>query len=137
MTCRVRRVDYFYATVADRPGESYKLLAMLEGLGIQLVAFTIVPTGPDSAQVALFPDEPGKLVAEAGRDGLKLDGPHQALLVQGDDELGAIVDIHNKLFQANVNVYAATGVTDGDDSFGYVIYVRPESMEAAVEALGI
>ncbi|MCB0217901.1 MAG: hypothetical protein H6648_07280 [Caldilineae bacterium] len=135
MACTVRRVDYFYTTTTDRPGEAYKLLTMLEELGIYLLAFTAVPTGPDSTQLALFPDETHKLLHEATQAGLKLEGPHQALLVQGDDELGALVGIHSKLYQANVNVYAATGVTDGDGSFGYLLYIRPESMDAAVEAL--
>src|SRR5215207_8085346 len=38
----------------------------------------------------LFPEDPNKLVAEARAVGLSLDGPYHALLVQGDDELGAL-----------------------------------------------
>jgi hypothetical protein len=57
--------------------------------------------------------------------------------VQGDDELGALTDIHNKLHQANVNVYASSGVTDGKGSFGYVVYIRPEEYERAVSALNV
>jgi len=55
--------------------------------------------------------------------------------VQGDDELGALTEIHKKLYQANVNVYASNGVTDGKGSFGYILYVRPEEYERAAATL--
>ena len=33
MAYRIRRVDYFHATVVDQPGESYKVLSALAGMG--------------------------------------------------------------------------------------------------------
>jgi len=137
MAYGIRRTDYFYATVPDMPGEAYKLLSQLAGLGIDLVAFTAVPVGPTHTQLTLFPQDPLELKAGAQRAGLTLDGPHPALLVQGDDELGALAKIHEKLFAAGVNVYASSGVTDGRGSFGYVLYVRPGEFQRAAEALGI
>ena len=68
---------------------------------------------------------------------MSLDGPYSALLVQGDDKLGALAEIHESLYRASVNVYASSGVTDGRGTFGYVIYVRPEDFERAAGALGI
>lgn len=137
MAFTVRRIDYFYTTVRDRPGEAYKLLAALADLGIGLLAFAAVPTGPLHTQLTIFPEDTGKLASEAAKDRLVLDGPHPALLVQGDDELGALADLHMKLSEANVNVYASTGLADGKQSFGYVIYVRPEEYDRAVAALGL
>jgi hypothetical protein len=137
MAVRIRRIDYFSATVSDQPGEAHKVLEQLEQLGINLVAFTAVPTGPARAQLTMFPEDAARLANEAKRAGLALDGPHPALLVQGDDELGALARIHAKLYAANVNVYASSGVADGRGSFGYVIYVRPEEYERAAAALGL
>ena len=137
MAFTIRKVDYFSTTVQDRPGEAYKLLSQLADLGLNLVAFTAVPVGPLHAQLTIFPEDPRRM-ADAGRKaGLVLDGPHPALLVQGDDELGALARIHAKLSDANVNVYASSGVADGRGSFGYVIYVRPDEYERAATALGI
>ena len=68
---------------------------------------------------------------------MKLEGPHPALLVQGADELGALEEIHEKLFEAKVNVHASAGAVDGKGGYGYVLYVSPEQYEAAVEALGL
>ena len=69
--------------------------------------------------------------------GIALDGPHPALLVQGDEELDALADVHTKLQDANVNAYASSGVADGKGSFGYVIYVRPEDYNRAMAALNL
>lgn len=137
MAYEIRRVEYFYTTVPDAPGQAYELLSRLESLGIDLVAFTAVPIGPQHTQLTLFPEDQQKLAAEAKRAGLALDGPHPALLVQGDDELGALAKIHERLYAAKVNVYASSGVTDGRGSFGYVVYVRPEDFERAASALEV
>jgi len=133
----IRRVDYYHTTIRDRPGESYKLLAQLAELGLNLVAFTAVPVGPNTTQLALFPEDSGSLESAAQRAGMRLDGPHPAFLVQGDDHLGALARIHQDLYRANVNIYASSGVTDGRGTFGYLIYVRPEDHDRAAGALGI
>lgn len=137
MSFKIKKVEYYYCTVVDQPGEAYKLLATLEKSGINLLAFTAIPVGPDRTQLTLFPEIPGKLINEGKNAGFNLDGPHPALLVQGDDELGAVADIHQILFEANVNVYASNGVTDNKGSFGYLLYVRPEDFERATNALKV
>ena len=137
MSMQVRRAPYFHATVQDRPGEAYRLLDSLAGLNVNLVAFTAVPVGPDRTQLTLFPDDGGLLGSVAKGAGLHLDGPHHAFWVGGADEAGALAGIHEKLYNAGVNVYASSGVSDGAGHFGYVIYVRPESYETAAQALGV
>lgn len=133
----LRRVDYFYTTVKDQAGEAYNLLPTLAGLGINLLAFTAVPIGPVHTQLTIFPEDSGRLVSEAHNAGLVLDGPHPALLVQGDDELGALAKVHMKLNEAGVSLYASNGVADGKGSFGYILYVRPEDYARAVAALDL
>jgi hypothetical protein len=132
----IRKVEYFNTTVRDQPGASYNLLTQLTELGIDQVAFVAIPTGPVNTQLRIFPDDPQKLLLETKRSGIILDGPHPAILVQGDDKMGALEEIHNKLFLANVNVYASMGVTDGKGDFGYIIYVRLEEFDRAMEVLG-
>ena len=137
MAYRIRRVEYFHATVVDQPGEAYKVLSALAGRGVNLLAFTAVPVGPDSTQLTLFPEDPGKMRSEAQKAGMGLDGPHRALLVQGDDELGALAVVHEKLFHAHVNVYASTAIADGAGHYGHLIYVRPEDFGPAAKALEV
>jgi hypothetical protein len=136
MAFRIRRADYFYTTVQDAPGEAYKLLSLLAEAGINLLAFNAMPVGPKHAQLTLFPEDGDRLAEAARKANLLLDGPHPALLVQGDDALGALAQVHEKLYEAGVDVYASTGVTDGRGSYGYIVYVRPEEYEQAAQALG-
>jgi hypothetical protein len=133
----IRRVEYFYVNVRDQPGEAYKLLSLFAARGINLLAFTAVPTGDARAQLTIFPDDPQRLRTEARNAALALDGPYHALLVQGDDELGALTEVHRQLYEAGVNVYAASGVADGRHGFGYLIYIRPDDFERAAHALGV
>jgi hypothetical protein len=135
MAYTVKRVDYFYTTITEEPEERFQLLTRLAELGVNLLAFTAVPVGPMRVQFALFPAAVANLEALARQAGLVLDGPHAALLVQGDDELGALSIVHRKLSQANVDVYASSGVTDGKGRYGYVIYVTPDQIERAVGAM--
>ena len=137
MAYDIRRVDYYYTMVEDRPGEAYKLLDGLARQGINLLAFTAVPIGPTRTQMALFPEEGSKLESVANRAGMTLDGPQSALLVQGDDRMGALAEIHAKLMRARVNVYASTAVTDGKGCFGYLVYVRADEMDRAALALEV
>jgi hypothetical protein len=135
MAYNIRRVDYYYTSAEDQPGEAYKLLDILARQGINLLAFTAVPTGPARTQLALFPEQGAKLEAVAARAGMQLDGPQSAILVQGDDKMGALAEIHEKLMRAGVNVYASTAVTDGKGCFGYLVYVRQDEMDSALGAL--
>lgn len=137
MAYTIRRVEYYYANVRDELGAAYRILEQLSSLGVQLVAFTAVPSGPNLAQFALFPNDASKLVAEARAARMALDGPYHAILVQGDDELGALARVHEQLFKAGVDIYASSGVTDGRGAFGYVVYVREDQFERAASALGI
>ena len=132
----IRRVEYFYTTVRDQPGEGFRLLARLAEADVNLLAFNAVPMGPGHTQLVLFPDKPAQLVRLAEAHGLILQGPFGALLIQGDDQLGALADVHERLFAAHVNVYSSSGVADGGGTFGCILYLRPEDLEAGLKALG-
>jgi hypothetical protein len=135
MAAQVTCVEYYYANVRDELGAAYRVLSELAELGVHLLAFTAVPTGPARAQFALFPRDPSKLVVEARAAGIGLEGPHHAFLVQSDDELDALAGIHERLLHAGVDIYASSGVADGRGSFGYVVYVREDRIEDAAKAL--
>ncbi len=135
MAYQVRRIDYFYITVHDSPEIGYEVLAELAELGVNLVAITAIPFGPVRTQLTVFPDDTARMRRAAEQANVVLDGPHPAVLVQGDDEVGALARIHRRLHDANVHVFASTGVADGQGRYGYVIYVRPEEADRAAEAL--
>ena len=137
MAYEIRRAPYFYTTVEADPERAYRLLSKLSEAEVNLLAFAAVPFGPNRVQLTLFPEDDERLEAAAARSHLMLDGPHPALLVQGDDELGALASVHARLHEARVDVYASMGVADGRGSYGYVVYVRPEEFEKAARALDL
>jgi hypothetical protein len=136
MNVTVRGVDYFYVMVKDTPGEAYGLLSALAALEVNLLAFNAIPMGSEHTQLVLFPESSERLTSAAKQAGLLLTGPEHAFLVQSDDRLGALADIHLRLFDAQINVYASSGVTDGRGGYGYIMYVRPEDFHKAVLVLG-
>jgi len=137
MASRIRSVEYFHATVKDRPGEAYQLLSQLAGTGVNLLAFSAIPAGVEHTQLMLFPESVEALLRTAASSGLVLTGPQHAILIQGDDELGALADVHHKLSDGHVNVYASTGVADGQGGFGYVLFLKSEDIESASRILGL
>ena len=137
MAVHIQRVEYFNATVRDRPGAAYAVLSQLAAAEVNLLAFSAVPVGPEYTQLVIFPEDAGMLARAAVEMKLDLTGPNRAFLIQGDDKLGAFADIHRALSEAQINVFMSSGVTDGRGGFGYIVYVRSEDFERAARVLGI
>ena len=97
MSIQIRRVHYYTANVADRPGSAYEVLRELAETETNLLAFSCVPVGPSNVQVTLFPDDPERLERASGAMGLALMPPQQAFLIQGDDQIGVLADVHRRL----------------------------------------
>ena len=133
----IRTVDYFHTTVPDQPGEAFRFLSALADAGVNLLAFTAIPVGLFRTQLTIFPEDGALLERQLAHLGMEMDGPHHALLIQGKDVPGALVDVHQRLFRADVNVYASTGVASADGGYGYVMYLRPEEVHRAAAALGV
>jgi hypothetical protein len=137
MDSKTRRIQYFYATVKDEPGAAYRMLTQLASAEVNLLAFQAIPMGPAVTQLVLFPERVERLAHAAETTGIVLTGPYGAFLVQGTDRLGALVDVHEKLSGARINVYASYGVTDGRGGYGYVFFVRPEDYDRAAGVLEV
>lgn len=137
MAVTIQRVAYFHVTVPDGPGGAYRLLEALARHGINLLAFNMMPAGPNLTQLVLFPEDEALFERTVKSAGVAATGPDHALLVTGDDELGAAAAIHQRLEEAGVEPFAAGGVTDGEGGFGYLVYVRSQEFERAAAALGI
>jgi hypothetical protein len=137
MAAKIQTVDYYYMTVPDKPGAACHVLFQLAAADVNLLAFSAVPIGPENTQLVLFPESINSLARGAEKAGFVLSGPNRAFLIQGDDKLGALVNIHEKLSEAGINVYASTGVSDGRGGFGYVMYVKGDQFDEARRVLNI
>jgi hypothetical protein len=133
----IKSVEYYYITVADQVGEGFKLLSVFAAVGVNLLAFEAVPLGPMRTQFTLFPDDGSEMADGAKKAGLTLDGPHCALIVEGDDESGALAGIYEKLSQADINVYASKGIAAIKGGYGVILYFEQEDYEKAEAALNV
>jgi hypothetical protein len=136
MALNVRKAEYFYIRIENSRERAWELLAQLASEDVSLLAFSAVPFGPDYVELTIFPDRSDVFIQLAKSLGLVVAGPQHALLVQGDDQLGALADIQRMLLEADVEIYASSGVTDGSGHFGYVIYFKEADHERAARALG-
>ncbi len=135
MAFDIKRVEYYNITVGQPAAEAARLLAVFAGVGVSLLAFKAVPLEPRRTQFTLVPNDGSKMTEGAKKAGLELDGPHSALLIQGDDQSGALADIYEKLSQADINVNESSGIADIKGSYGVILYLKQEDCEKAVAAL--
>jgi hypothetical protein len=137
MDDQIRIVDCYYVTVHDRPGEGCRLLEHISEKGHSLWAFSAIPAGEDQTQICLVTGDAAELQGIAAAAGVRLVGPKKALLIQGEDRIGALHAYHLALANAGVNVYSSSGVCDGTGRFGFVLWVEPEDFDKAFDAFGI
>ena len=137
MAATIYSVDYYYTTVEDRPGQGCRFLETLASEEVNLLAFNAFPVGRDRTQLVIYPLNATWLGDLARHEGLRLVGPHHAFMVHGDDELGALVSIHQKLCDANINVSSSNGITDGRGGYRYIMHVHPEDYERAMQVLDV
>ncbi|HPF70207.1 MAG TPA: hypothetical protein PLQ13_06000 [Candidatus Krumholzibacteria bacterium] len=137
MAATIYSVDYYYTTVDDRPGQGCRFLETMASEEVNLLAFNAFPVGRDRTQLVIYPLNATWLGDLARHEGLRLVGPHHAFMVHGDDELGALVGIHQRLCDADINVSSSNGITDGRGGYRYIMHVHPEDYVRALEVLGV
>jgi hypothetical protein len=136
MADQIRKVDYFYVEVPDKPGEGVRVLGALKEAGINLLNFTAFPTSGGKAQLDLVTQDGDALARAAKTAGLTLSARKQAFFVQGQNRVGAAAEVLRKLADAGVNVRAANGAA-GQGSFGMIVWVAPSDFAKAAKALGV
>ncbi|HXZ83251.1 MAG TPA: hypothetical protein VED84_05830 [Acidimicrobiales bacterium] len=136
MADTVRRVDYFYLTIPNTPGEGERVLAALKDGGVNMLAYLGFPAGGGRSQIDLVPEDPAALRRVAERAGFTLSDAKRAFLVHGDDQVGSVEATTAKLAAAGVNITAAAAVGGGSGRFGMILWVAPVDYERAAGALG-
>jgi hypothetical protein len=136
MADTVRRVEYAYAMIPDAPGEGDRILAALSESGVNLLACVGFPTGGGRSQLDLVSEDAAALRATAEQAGITLSETKQALLVQGDDRIGAVQETTAKLAQAGVNITAIAAIGAGSGQYGVILWVAPDDLDRAAHALG-
>lgn len=131
----IRKTDYFSMEVPNKIGEGARLLGALRDAGVNLLGFTGFPTGR-RAQVDFIPEDTASFKAAARKLGIKI-GPRKAVfLVQGDDRVGAIAELCDKIAGAGVNMTAMDAVASEGGRYAAMFWVAPGDVNKVAKALG-
>ncbi len=136
MADRVKKVNYTYVSVPNRPGQGTRMLTVLKEAGVNLVALHAFPGKRGNAQIDLVTPDLVPLRRVAKRSGWKLSAPKKCFIVQGEDRVGAVDRHLAKLAGARINVVATSAVTAGAGRYGMILWVRPKDYARAARALG-
>lgn len=130
----IRLVEYFYVMAPDKPGEGARILNTVKEANVNLLAFSAFPQGRRT-QLDFIPADPAAFREAAKRAKWKLVGPKRGFLVAGDDRVGAVAGILERLGAAKINVTAFDAVcTDG--RYGAIFWVAPKDVKKAGALLG-
>ena len=135
MADTVQRVEYFYVQVPNKAGEGVRYLTALSEAGINLLAFSGFPEGRGS-QLDFVPVDAAAFRGFAKRSKWKLTGPKRAFLLEGDDRVGVIAQVHTKLAEAKINVTAIDAVCAGAGRYGAILWVAARDYNRAATLLG-
>lgn len=135
MSDSLRKVDYFYVMVANTAGQGAKVMSGLAAEGVNLLAFSGFPSGR-RGQLDLIPENSAQLKRAAKKLGLALSVRKTGFLYQGDDRVGAMSTVLQKLSDAKINLTAMDAVSSGDGRFGAIFWVKPQAVAKAARVLG-
>ena len=131
----VRRVDYYYTTAPDKPGEGARVLGVFRDAGVNLLAFHAFPSARRT-QLDFVPQDGAAFVAAAKAAKIKLSKPKAVFHFEGDDRVGAMAGILGKLAAAGINATASEAVCTTSGRFAGLLWVEPRDVKKAAQALG-
>jgi hypothetical protein len=135
MADTVRIVDYFYISAPNKAGEGARALTTLKDAGVNLLAFSGFPQGR-RAQMDFIPVDPAAFKQATKKAKWKVVGPKRGFLVQGDDRVGAVADLLERLGSAKINVTAIDAVSVTEGRYGAIFWVAPKDVKKAATLLG-
>jgi hypothetical protein len=133
----IRRIDYYYVTVPDKPGEAARVLSALQQAGVNLLGVTAFPHGARRSQLDLVPENNTTFAKAARSAGLKLSKKKSGFLIQGDDRPGAVAEIASKLAEAKINITSVQVFCAGSGRYGGMLWVNAADLRKAAKALGV
>jgi len=136
MPDNIRRVDYYYTAVTDKPGEASRILGELHQAGVNLIAFSGFPEGARRAQLDFIPADSAAFAKAARKAGIKISSKKTGFLIQGDDRPGTLAELTGKLSNAGINITAVDAVCSGDGKYGALLWVKAPDVRKAAKALG-
>jgi len=137
MPDEIRRIDYYYTSVPDKPGEGARILAALRDAGVNLIGVSAFPQGARRSQLDLIPEDSATFAKAARAARLKLSPRKSGFLIHGDDRPGAVAEVVKRLAEADINVTSVQVFCAGSGRYGGMLWVKTRDLRKAAKALGI
>jgi hypothetical protein len=134
MASRIRKADYFKTMIPNRAGQGARVLAALRAEGVNLLAVLAFPSG-GQAQIDLVPQSSGALRRAARKAGLRLSARKTVFLIEGDDKIGAVAGVIQKLADARINATAMAAARAGGGRYAGLLWVKQRDVGRAARAL--
>ena len=133
----VVKVDHYSAAIANKVGESARVLGVLKDSGVNLIALWAYPWKSRKAQLEMIPENGAALVKAAKKAGFAIGKKQIAFFVNGEDRPGAVAESLAKLAATKINVGAVQAVCGGAGRYGAVIFLPQKDVRKAAKALSI
>lgn len=137
MAFDIKKVDYYDVVVEGRVRDASRLLSVLAGAGVDLLAYKAVAIGPMRTRLTLVPSDGTRMVEGVATARVDLDGPREALYVRGGEEPGALAEIYERLARAEIDVHESTGLAHIQGGYGVLLYLEQDDCERAVAAMAV
>lgn len=131
----IRKADYFSMEIPNKTGEGARVLGALRDAGVNLLAFTGFPAGR-RAQLDFIPAETASFKAAARKLRMKVGSRKTVFLVEGDDRVGAIAELCDRIAAAGINMTAMDAVSAGNGRYAAMFWVDPRDVNETEKALG-
>ena len=131
---QIRETGYCY-TLVTSGAEAANVLIALSGSGVELLAFSLFPSGEGASQLDLIPEDMEALSSAAQELGLGLSSPKTGFLIRGEDRPLVMADILRRLGEAHLDITSAQAISAGAGRFGALLWVKASDSGAASRVL--
>ena len=131
----IRKADYFSMEIPNKTGEGARVLGALRDAGVNLLAFTGFPAGR-RAQLDFIPSETASFRAAARKLRMKVRSRKTVFLAEGDDRVGAIAELCDKIAAAGIAMTAMDAISAGNGRYATMFWVDPRDVNKTAKALG-
>ena len=139
MADEVKRLEYYSAVIANKPGEGARVLAALRDEGVNFIGLNGYPIGnPLKAKkttVDFVPSDAKVFKKAARKIGLEIGGKLPCIFVNGEDRQGMGAEILARLGAAGINVIAMHMVCAGAGRVGAMLFVEAPLASKAAKVL--
>jgi hypothetical protein len=137
MADQIKRIDYFYTTLRDKPGEGARILTALRSAGVNLIGISAFPHGARRSQLDLVPEDTAAFTRAARAAKIKLSAKKSGFLIHGEDRPGAVADAVARLAEAGINVTSVQVFCAGAGRYGGMLWVKAPDLRKAAKTLSI